>query len=276
MSADEPVFSGVSLEQHAGVSAALAEDLPLAEVLAQEGIEEASWTNANKQWRVAIADGPDLQVKYLQKRRVAEDCLRRPIEPLDDDAACWVGLLAAVKGADESRKVLEPLGLRITDIARLGRHWQKKAAADPAVTKQLIDLAGKAAAPTVVKAEPARLKPFPWTSSDRAKTSTASAAGGAQLDASALATPRNGVLPVEESVDLYAALAVVLQLRPGEKASVLALCGLQESRYGSVLSKWRQRLDADPALHAEFTVRTADHRSAFRRLLAGAPGSIGT
>lgn len=275
MAGDELAFSGVRLEQYAGVVAAVAEDLPLADVLAQEQISSEDWSSAEPRWRQTLAESPDEQLRYVQKRRVAEDALRRPIRPLDDDAAAWAALLAALGAADELSAVLDPLGLRATDVGRLGRAWNKKAAADPEVTRALTEAAAKPGSVPKVEAEPARLKPFPWSPPSAA----APAAGGAAPPALAgasddLRTPIDGALPVEVDLDLYAALAVALHLLPGERRAILPLCGLDEPRFERVAERWRARLQADPSLNAELAVKTGDHREALRRMLAGAPARI--
>lgn len=253
------VFANVRLEQHAGVAAALAEKIPLEEVLRQEAIADADWKVADKKWREALSGSPDLQMEYARKRTQAEDALARKIEPVEDDAAAWVGLLSAVQAADEPSEVLEPLGLTSTDLGRLGRSWQRKAKSDPAVVKKLSELSGKGTPPTSVKTEPVKLKPFPWTK------------GAAGPKQSRLATPSNGVLPVEDDIDLYAAFSVVSQLLPGQTSTIVGLCGIDERRLPQIVAVWRQRLDADPNMRADFAMRSGEYRAAFRKMLGGSP-----
>lgn len=285
---DEPVFSNVRLEQHAGVTAALAEEIPLAEVLAQEGISESDWSSADPKWKQALVNAPDLQLKYVQKRRQAEDALGRTISPVSDDPVAWAGLLAAVNLADDSKDVLKPLGLRATDVSRLGRQWAKRADKDPEVHKQLSEAAGKGSAPKSVQAEPIKLKPFPWTKAratpgpflgasgpDRAPQEGAAAlASSAGSEAERLRQRTNDVLPIEEDIDLYAAYGTVLQLCPEEKSRALALCGLDEAKMNVVAARWKTRLAGDPDLQAEHTMRLGEHRLSLRKLLAGAPGKL--
>ncbi len=281
---DDPVFHGVRLEHHAGVSAALAEGISLEEVLAQEEIAKRDWDEANPRWRSALVSSPDLQTKYVQKRRVAEDALARPIKPVDDDPEAWAGLLGAVNTADDARSVLEPLGLRASDLARLGRAWTKKAKADPEVQKKLTDAAGKAPPPKSVKADPVKLKPFPWTKKKGAAAPEPPAveapkgdgAGADGLPIAELARAVDGVLPVERDLDLYAAMSVVLQLAPNARGDVLRLLGLSEARFAAMGAAWRKKLDTDADLNAELVVRAGDHREALRKLLSGARGSLGS
>ena len=166
-SGGEPVFLGVRLDQYSGVAAALAEGLPLREILAQERIEQAAWIEADRAWKEAIVDSPDLQLRHLQLRRQAEDCLGRRVEPLDDDPAAWAGLLGALALSDDSARLLRSLGLRMSDLARLGRRWRARAAEDARVADRLAELAGKARAPTSVRCGKTELKPFPWTPAGR-------------------------------------------------------------------------------------------------------------
>src|SRR5262249_5733336 len=154
---------GLRLDQYAGITAALAEGIALHEVLAQEHVEEAAWPAADRAWKEALAESPDLQLRYMRLRRQAEDCLSRRIEPLEDDPAAWAGLLGALAMADEPDRVLQPLGLRMTDVGRLGRSWRVKAEKDSAVADSLGKLTGKATLPRSIRCGPTELRPFPWT-----------------------------------------------------------------------------------------------------------------
>jgi hypothetical protein len=263
----------VRLEQLAGVQAAVAEGIPLAAVLAQEGISETEWPAAERVWRQAIASSPELQISLVHKRREAEDALARPIDPLDADPEAWVGLLGALALALDMGSVLEPLGLRVTDVSRLGRAWSRKAAADPELSKKLVSLAATARAPTSVRADPLVLKPFPWTpqqhegeTAREPKPATGAAAAGS---ARRLTERVDGRMPVEIDADLFAALEVVLELVPSQSAEWLAACGVDAARFAEIATSWRQRARADADLRAELTVRGSDHRAALRAILAG-------
>jgi hypothetical protein len=154
---------GVGLDQYAGVQAALAEGIPLEDALTQERLAPGAWAEADRAWKEELADAPDLELRYRRLRRQAEDCLARPIVPLDDDAAAWAGLLGALAVAPDAETTLRRLGLRMTDVARLGRAWREKAARDPKVTERLTDLAGRASPPSSVRCGAIVLRPFPWT-----------------------------------------------------------------------------------------------------------------
>ena len=276
MAGEGLAFAGVSLEQYAGVTAAVVEEIPLADVLAQEQIEPASWASAEPKWAQTLAESPDLMLVYAQKRRVAEDALGRSISPLDDDPGSWAAMLAALSVADDLAAVLKPMGLRATDVGRLGRAWNKKAAADPEVTRALSEAAAKPAPAPKVKVEPTKLKPFPWSPKRAAASAgdAARAAASTGAEGDDLLTPIEGSLPVEVDVDLYAALAVALHLLPAERAAILPLCGLDEPMFAALAARWRAKLQADPDLNAELSVKTTDHREALRRMLAGAPAQI--
>lgn len=160
---EQPSVLGVGLDRYAGVTAAVAEGIPLADVLAQERIEEPAWPAADRAWKEALAEAPDLHLRYLKLRRQAEDCLSRRVDPLADDPEAWAGLLGEVALSDDPDRVLRSLGLRMTDMARLGRSWKKKAEEDPKVAERLTDLAGKAKAPRAVRCGPTTLQRFPWS-----------------------------------------------------------------------------------------------------------------
>lgn len=273
----ELVFAGVSLAQHAGVAAALEEGIPLADVLAQEGIEPSSWRQADRAFRQALPDAPDAYLLYLEKRRIAEDCLGRAIAPLDDDPVAWTGLLAALAGGNAAAQ-LEPLGLRMTDVARLGRRWRKKAADDPAVAERLGELAGKGKAPTSVTCGSIELRPFPWTSGP--ERHTRGTAEETEVDAREATRMRlaearltlrdhEGRLPIESDGDLWAALRVVEELAPGMARDAYALCGLDARKAEALAATWRERLATESELRANVVVRTADYRLMLGRILAG-------
>lgn len=161
------LLSGLSLEQYAGITAALAEGFPLDTILEQEGIAREAWEEAARAWTKAVVAEMDLQLLLVQKRRIAEDCLGRAISPLDSDKSAWAGLLGALATSEEPSSVAEALGLTMSDIARLGRAWKRRIQAEPSVAKELAELAATAKAPTRIEAEPRKLRPFPWTSPRR-------------------------------------------------------------------------------------------------------------
>lgn len=169
------LLGGLSLEQYAGVTAALAEGFDLTDILEQEGIAAGIWSSAQRAWIEAIVAATDLQLQLAQKRRIAEDCLGRAMPPLDDDPAAWTGLLGALATADDPASISVPLGISMADLARLGRRWKRKMEDDPELGGRIAALAATAQPPKTVQAEPRRLAPFPWTPSKEALAADAKA-----------------------------------------------------------------------------------------------------
>ena len=73
------LLGGLSLEQYAGVTAALAEQFDLSQILDQEGIDPSAWPAASRAWSRAIVEATNLQILLTEKRRIAEDCLARSL-----------------------------------------------------------------------------------------------------------------------------------------------------------------------------------------------------
>jgi hypothetical protein len=246
-------LGGLLLKQYAGVTAALDEGLSLSSILAQEQIAEADWTASEHAWREAIVDSIALQLELAKWTREAEDALHRKLDPVDSDPVAWAGLLAALAAAPDGAKLLADLGLKMTDMARLGRRWRRRCEADPGVVKQLSDAAGKAPAPARIRAERAVLRLFPWSP----KPNPAPA-------------DMHGERTVEGDVDLYAAFVALAGLAPSLSGKVNELCGLDVARLAALSAAWRSRLEEDPALNAAYTVKLLDHRAVIQRILAGA------
>jgi hypothetical protein len=157
------VLCGVTLQQFAGVLAAVGEGISLEEVLSQERIDREAWPQAERAWRAAIAGSHSLQIELVQKKRVAEDALSRRVEPIDADPGAWVGLLGALATAEDPSALVERLGITMNDVARIGRSWRRKCESDAEVAKKLEELAPDAKPPANVKAAPLELRPFPWS-----------------------------------------------------------------------------------------------------------------
>lgn len=268
-----PPLGGLTLEQIAGVHAALHEKIPLADVLAQEQIEQETWALADKGWREVLADAPDQHLVFAEKLRIAEDALARPTPPYDQDPSAWAGLTAALALADSSTTLVSTLGLAMTDFGRLGRLWRRKAVEDPELAKKLAELAPNAPPPKPVKLEPVKLKPFPWSPKPKATVAGLkfSLAPSPAVDARAtrLSTRVDGKLPIEVDLDLYAAFSVVLELAPTVRAKSLALLGIGAKDVDAIEGAWRDRLK-DPAMEAELVVKKLDHRISLKEMLRGA------
>lgn len=260
-------LAGLELEQFAGVVVAVEVGVPLGEVLQQEQIDPANWPAAERAWRETIADRAELHVEYMKKRRQAEDALARTVEPLEEDVSAWVGLLGALAVADEPDQVVQTLGITMTDVGRLGRHWKRKAEKDTKLATQMSELAGKAVAPSKVTVGAVVLKPFPWSPQGLVAKEAAGPSARAEAPTDSLL---EGLPSVASSLDLFAALAAVLEVLPDDKRTAISLLGLNDRQHREVDAVWRARIAGDPDVRAEFSVMLADYRAAFRRLLAGA------
>ena len=155
------------MEQHAGIAVALAEGFSRADVLGQERIDEAAYRPADVAWKQrlvadAAAEG-SLFAAYRAKRAEAEDWLHRKVTPLDGDLGAWLGFLKAWSAAPRPFDILERAGLRLADVARLGRSWERALAADPKLRKRAEELAAAAEMPSRVTVDPSKLRPFPWS-----------------------------------------------------------------------------------------------------------------
>jgi len=180
-------LEGVSVEQYAGVSAALDEGLPLDAILEQEQIDEDAWSRVEPAWCVRVAEDVALSTEYGQRRREAEDCLARSIEPFDRDEAAWVALLGAIATQEDAFAFVEKLGLTMIDVGRMGRSWKRKTDKDPELGKRLAELGPTAKLPdkSKIKIGPVKLARFPWSPAPRepapAEKPAAVAAGAASV-----------------------------------------------------------------------------------------------
>ncbi|MBK6519956.1 MAG: hypothetical protein IPM79_33810 [Polyangiaceae bacterium] len=288
MSESEPP---ISLEQLAGITAALAEKIPLADVLEQEQVEEAHFRAGERVWRERIAESLPTQLEYTQSYRVAQDCLARTLSPVEDDPAAWVGLLAAVATSHDQAELLGGLGITMNDVGRLGREWKRRAQKDPALGAQLAELAKSAKHPDKITAGPVELRPFPWTPKEKRRPVPApppppeelraaelDLAAGAPVQrvlasfqvkehaplpiapppASSPPAPSAPPVPIAPSYDSwtlehYARLAWELRASPIDPDAVMQRYGLTtpESRR-AIHEHFRRRFDSEPGLRAQF------------------------
>jgi hypothetical protein len=183
-SAPPPIF-GVTLEQYAGVNAAVLEGFGLPEVLTSEGLEAAIWPRCAVGWSGRIAKagvGGLVSLTYQEKIAFAQEWLGRRIEPLCDDLDAWFGFLGAWSAPPAPFDLLEDLGLQATDVARVQGAWTRRIEADEKLRKRVVEVALKrlSAIPklTVTKAT---LRPFPW--SHKAALTVQTTSGVAAADA---------------------------------------------------------------------------------------------
>lgn len=187
---------GVTLEQYAGITAALADEFPLDTLLANDGIALADWSRAELAWKKRLAvdglEGP-LFTEFRARRSEAEDWLERKVTPLDTDLGAWLSFLHAWSTHAAPFELLADAGLRMSDVARLQRRWARRMVEEPAVQKRAAEIARKGAGPLPpIHAAVAELTPFPWSrggATSPAKPAKAAAPAARDLAAKAPALP---------------------------------------------------------------------------------------
>jgi hypothetical protein len=258
---EEPVLvAGLSLEQVAGIQVALAEPLPLADILAQEKVEEAAFRTAEAAFRARIGVDRAALAAYGELLAIAEDSLARKTPPLDSDPRAWGAFVGHLAQSKDEASTLRTVGLAPNDLARLRRLWHKKALTEEPV-RLAIREGRERPRPIDVRPEPQRLKPFPWSPG-------ASGALPKLEPWEAMTHAVGSQLPIERDVDLYAALTVALEGMPEERALALDLACVSERDLPALQDAWRERLRVDAAQRAEFSVRVTDHRAALSRHLS--------
>jgi hypothetical protein len=260
MGAHDEAIDGVTLEQYAGIAAALADELPLAAALAHEGLTKRVWKRADRAWKQRLAaDGAagPLFAAYERKHAEAEDWLGRSVAPLDEDVRAWLGFLRAYGTHGAPFELLTGAGLRLPDVARLQRRWSRRFAEDEQLGKQAAEIAAGDPGPMpAITVGTTELRPFPWSR------------GGAVRPPAAQAP----VAEVEDALsafplDRYAALRAALAEQPPSRAETLARHGLDEARLSSLEAAWNPRLDADEACRRDYR-RLFDHQRARLRSAA--------
>jgi len=160
-------FSGVTLEQYAGVTAALLEGFTLSEVLKSEGIDAGAWSYAAAGWGARLTKdgvGGPISAAYQDKLAFAQRWLGRGVAPLDEDLAAWLGFLGAWSSHSAPFELMTGLGLVPADIGRIQSLWSKRLAADHGLCKKMLELAQKKLCVIpAVKVTPAVLRPYPWS-----------------------------------------------------------------------------------------------------------------
>jgi hypothetical protein len=236
--------SDLTVEQYAGISAAIAEGYPLDAVLANEGLAPKAWPGEDTAWKQKLVADPATFESYRAKLGEAEDWLGREVTPLDDDLAAWMGFLGAYGAHQAPFDLLGGLGLKMGDLGRLQRRWQKRLATDEALAKQAVELAKQKprTAPTVSAAKGV-LKPFPWS-----KKGAPSAAAAPAPSAETSATEGDFDLDLAS----YAALAAELAVTPNERRRALRRRGLDEPAFATLHARWDARIAADAALAQDY------------------------
>lgn len=244
--APEPL-EGLTLEQYAGITAALAEGHPLPAILANEGLPPDAWPAADIAWKARLAeDGVEGPVfaQFRDKRAVAEDWLARKVDPIDSDLGAWMSFLRAFSEHEAPFDLLTGAGLGMNDIARLGRRWGQRLAEDAALQKQAAEIGKKGPGPLpAMKAQPGELKPFPWSKGATAKKAAAPAPAAA-------AGPMGGLSVLDLSFYRYVAAKAHLAEHPGDEEHVRVKMALPD--FAKIDIAWQARLEGDPVLARDY------------------------
>jgi hypothetical protein len=243
-----PPVEGVTLEQYAGLSAALLDGFALEPVLALEKLDEAKWAGANLRWSRRIAAAPpggSMSTGYRAVLAFARDWIGRRVAPLEDDLEAWFAFLAAIsEGPTVLSKVMES-GVTDFDISRIQSKWHQRMEADAELKKRALKLAAKPK-PKIPRLEIrlGALRPFPW-SKTAATQPTPTPTRPQMLSQSYL----GDAIGLERYAGIHAALS------RGSKSDVTALLarhGLSKSELVSLDARWKRRFDADPSLLGDF------------------------
>lgn len=266
MAAPSPpdLLHGVSLDQYAGVTAALAEGLPLPDVLREEQIPPDAWPQADAAWKVRIArDGTSglLFAAYAAQRAVAEDILARAVAPIDADLRAWMSFLQAYGAHPSPPEMLTAAGLGLNDLSRLQRRWARRMAEDAKLPAEAAEIAAKGPGPLPpLRVEKAAWKRFPWSKG---------AAPPPTPEAPKVAVPAETSL-APGKVRLYGYVAIKAELleNPGDEARVLAKAGLTD--FATTDAGWKEILQANPDLERDYR-RLLDRQRARLRGAAKRP-----
>ncbi len=237
---------GVSLEQYAGITVALAEGFPLDAVLTNERMTRDAWGRAEPAWKVRVAKegiaGP-LFAELSAKRAVAEDCLARGVAPIDADLAAWMSFLAAYGAHAAPFELLQGNGLGLNDLSRLQRRWARRMAEDPRLPKQAAELAKKGPGPLPpLRVDRSVLKPFPW--------SPGAAPAPVPVVPKVEAPAETSLAPGRVRLFTYVIVKAQLAENPGDEARVLAKLGMND--FATTDAGWQVILRGDPELERDY------------------------
>lgn len=243
-----PPVEGVSLEQYAGVSAAVIEGFALPAVLSAEGLDERAWPRVSLRWSQRLADGgaaSPLSTSYRDTLAFARGWLGRRVAPLEEDLAVWFAFLNAWSAHPAPFDLLKELAILPADVTRIQGAWAQKIEKDQELRKKAQELARKkpSAVPRV-KVTPAVLRPFPWSNKRVAHAEELS-----------LVKPKLSSSFIGDAFGLerYAALAAELgAAQKGDAAAVLARQALDEASFAEMTARWERRFTADPTLKQDF------------------------
>jgi hypothetical protein len=272
MSAVRPpaeLLHGVSLEQFAGVAAALAEGFPLAEVLANEQIPPAVWPRADAAWKARAArDGAAGPVfaGLREKRALAEDCLSRRVVPIDTDLDAWMSFLLAYGAHPAPAQMLESAGLGMNDLSRLQRFWSRRMDQDKALSRKAGEIAKRGPPPlSALRVAPAKLTLFPWSKGRAVEAVDAAPRAVVPADTS--------MAPGQLRLYSYVAIKARLAESPGNEQRVLEQLGQHD--FATTDAGWQAVLRDNEELARDYRRLLDVARVKIRASAAKAPASPG-
>ncbi len=127
---------GIDLEQHARISAALAEGTrPQREVLEALGITEAQWNESSAYWMPKLAEDAQrngaaarLPIVYSNAFSEAQDAAA-PVPQMSPED--WAQLTVEIQVEGGPGQPLARRNLSLADYLRLARHFAKRLSSDP-------------------------------------------------------------------------------------------------------------------------------------------------
>ena len=254
----EPL-AGVTLEQYAGITAALADEHPLDAALANEDLPPTAWPAADVAWKERLAadgaEGP-IFTAFREKRGEAEDCLDRSVKPIDADLGAWLAFLHAWAKHPAPFDLLSGAGLRLSDVARLTRRWSRRMAEDEALRKKAAEIAKKGPGPMpAVRVGPSELKPFPWSKRTKAAL---------PIPAPALDRPIEPAAQGDMDLDTWARISAELAEPGADRERVLVGYDLTGRELPAVAAAWKEQLARDPDRARDFRRLLEHHRARVR------------
>lgn len=128
----------IPLEDYAFVSAARADGISLADVLAHRNIDGRQWRRGQTYWDARLEAEPlsALEQRLLTLQAEARESWRRPLPPLEDDLRSWLDFQRSLAAGPEALARLDELGIVIGDLSRLQAVWQQRLQADHALAER--------------------------------------------------------------------------------------------------------------------------------------------
>jgi hypothetical protein len=238
----------VTLEQYAGVSAALVEGFALPAVLESEGLDAAAWPRVSSRWSRRLGDGGaggPLATVYRETFAFARRWLGRRVAPLEDDIGAWLAFLNAWSAHPAPFELLDDLGMSPSDVSRVQGAWAARIADDEDLRKKALELArNKPSAIPKVTVTRADLRPFPWTKKRTLGTAPAALEKPKMLSSSFIGD--------SFGLERYASLHADLSLSKQGTRAVLARQALTDESFAAIEERWRRRFATDPTLEQDF------------------------